>query len=169
MRRHASASGAPTGLRRWLLAITAFLGWQSASALPPQLPPTQLPLLTAANRHTRIVISGVVLDDSLKTPLRDAYVFIEGTEYGAVTNERGEFFLSFSSDWELAKKGELLLAVSAGHVSFERQQVVVSFKDNPTPAPLVIRLLPSLLRFNFALGKIRVMPPPVAPPGSGKN
>ncbi|MGI4864093.1 MAG: carboxypeptidase-like regulatory domain-containing protein [Janthinobacterium lividum] len=158
----------PKGLRRLLLAITAFLGWQSASALPP-LPPSQLLPLTSANRHTRIVISGVVLDDSLNTPLRNAYVFIEGTEYGAVTNERGEFSLSFASNWELAKTGELVLTVSAGHVYFERKQVVVSFKNNPTPAPLTIRLLPVLSRRNFVKGKTRLIPPPVAPPASGKN
>jgi len=155
----------PSSVRRWLLAAAAFLGWQSAAGLPPQSPPRQLPLITSANRHTRIIISGVVLNDSLNTPLRDAYVFIKGTKYGAVTNKRGEFSLSFSSDWDLAKTGELLLAVSAGHVYFERKRVVVGFKNNPVPAPLIIRLLP----LGFALGEIRSIPPPVAPPGARKS
>jgi hypothetical protein len=88
----------PRGPRRWLLAMAALLGWQSAEALPPQLPPSQPPLLTPANYHTRVIISGVVLNNSLNTPLHAAYVFIKGTKYGAITNERGEFSLSFSSD-----------------------------------------------------------------------
>jgi hypothetical protein len=158
----------PKGVRRWLLAAAAFLGWQSADALPPQLPPVPRPLLSATAEKERIVIRGVVLDDSLNVPVRGAHIFIKGTKYGAVTNEKGEFSFSFSPDWPPAKKSEFLLEVSAGHFTFERQLVVVSFEGTSAPAPLTVRL-PSLPQRGFVMGKIARMPPPVAPPGSGKS
>ena len=158
----------PKGVRQWLLAIAAFLGWQSAEALPPRLPPGQPPLLSATANKERITVRGVVLDDSLNVPVAGAYIFIKGTTYGAVSNEKGEFTFSFSPDWQLAKAGELLLEVSAGHFTFQSQSVTVSFKENPTPAPVTVRLLSRPGR-GFIKGKIRPSTPPVAPPGAGKS
>jgi hypothetical protein len=158
----------PRGVRRWVLAAAAFLGWQSAEALPPKLPPSPSFFFKSAADNERITIRGVVLDDSLNVPVRGAHIFIKGTKYGAVTNEKGEFSFSFSPDWPPAKKGEFLLEISAWHFTFERQLVVVSFKDNSAPTPLTVRL-PSLPQRGFVMGKIARMPPPVAPPGSGKT
>ncbi len=158
----------PRGPRRWLLAVAAFLGWQSAGALPPQLPPAPRSFFGAAATKERIVVRGVVLDDSLNVPIAGAYVFIKGTKYGAVSNEKGEFSFSFSSDWRLAEAGEFMLEVSAGHFDFQNQLATVSFKDNPAPAPLTIRLLSRPHR-GFVLGKIARLPPPVAPPGAGQT
>lgn len=156
----------PKGVRRWLLAVAVLLGWQSAEALP-QPPPNQ-PFLRLASGRERIVIRGVVLDDSLNVPVAGARLFIKGTKYGAVTNEKGEFSFSFASDWNPAAKSELVLEVSAGHFTFKSQLVVVSFKDNSTPAPLIVRLLSLPQRGNIR-GKIRLTPPPIAPPGAGRN
>lgn len=156
----------PSGGRRWLLAAAAFLGWQSAEALP-QLPPGP-PALSAATQQGRTTIRGVVLDDSLKTPVSGAFIFIKGTKYGAVSNEKGEFTFSFSSDWQPAAKGEFLLEISAGHFTFERQLVVVNFKNHLTPAPLTVRLA-SLPERGFAKGKVRIAPLPVPPPDAGKS
>jgi hypothetical protein len=156
----------PRGPRRWLLAVAAFLGWQSAGALPPQLPPAPLSFFGAVTAKERIVVRGVVLDDSLNTPVAGAYVFIKGTKYGAVSNEKGEFTFSFSPDWRPAATGELILEISAGHFIFEGQTVAVDFKDNITPATLVVRLR----RFpQFTVGKARLVKPPIAPPGAGKT
>jgi len=153
----------PKGVQRWLLAAAAFLGWQAAEALPPQLPPVPLPLFSAAATQERIVIRGVVLDDSLNAPIRGAYIFLNGTKYGAVTNDKGEFSFSFAPDWPLAQKGEFLLEVSAGHFTFQRQLAVVNFKESSTPAPLTVRLH----RFPLIrVGKARLIEPPVAPPGA---
>lgn len=156
----------PRGPRRWLLAVATFLGWQSAGALPPQLPPAPLSFFGAATIKERIVVRGVVLDDSLNTPIVGAYVFIKGTKYGAVSNEKGEFAFSFAPDWRPAATGELLLEISAGHFTFESQEVVVRFNQTFTPAPLKIPLhrFPSL-----RVGKARLIKPPIAPPGSGKS
>jgi hypothetical protein len=158
----------PRGPRRWVLAVAAFLGWQSAGALPPQSPPTARSFFGAAAIKGRIVIRGVVLDDSLHTPVAGAYVFVKGTKYGAVSNEKGEFTFSFAPDWKPAATGELTLEISAGHFTFESQSATVNFKDNPAPAPLTIRLL-SIPHRGFVLGKIARMPPPVAPPDAGKT
>jgi len=158
----------PKGVRRWVLAAAAFLGWQSAEALPPQLPPDQSFFFKSAADNERINIRGVVLDDSLNVPVNGAYIFIKGTKYGAVTNEKGEFSFSFPSDWPPAEKGEFLLEVSAGHFTFERQLVVVSFKGNAAPAPLTVRL-PSLSQRGFIKGKIALTPAPVAPPDTRKR
>jgi hypothetical protein len=158
----------PRGPRRWLLAAAAFLGWQSAGALPPQSPPMPLSFFGAAATKERIVVRSVVLDDSLNTPIAGAYVFIKGTKYGAVSNEKGEFTFSFAPDWQPAATGELSLEISAGHFTFENQLATVSFKDNSTPAPLTIRLLSQPHR-GFVKGKVAIMPPPVAPPGAGKT
>jgi hypothetical protein len=158
----------PRGPQRWLLAVAAFLGWQSAGALPPQSPPAPLSFFGATTGKERIVIRGVVLDDSLNVPIAGAYIFIKGTKYGAVSNEKGEFSFSFSPDWQPAKTGELSLEISAGHFTFQRQLATVSFKDNSTPAPLTIRLL-SVLHRGFIKGKIALTPPPVTPPAAGKT
>lgn len=158
----------PRGPRRWLLAMAAFLGWQSAEALPPQLPPAPRSFFGAAAIEERIVVRGVVLDDSLHTPVAGAYVFIKGTKYGAVSNEKGEFTFSFAPDWQPAATGELTLEISAGHFTFESQSATVKFEDNLTPALLTIRLL-SIPHRGFVKGKIAIMPPPVAPPGAGKT
>lgn len=157
----------PRGPRRWLLAAAALLGWHSADALPP-LPPSPPPCSAAATRHTRVTISGLVLDDSLNVPLRGAFVFVKGTKYGAVTNEKGEFSFSFSPDWKPAETGELSLEVSASHFTFQPQLVTVSLKENPAPAPLTVRLL-SLPQRGFIKGKAALIAPPVPPPGSHKS
>jgi hypothetical protein len=158
----------PSGARRWLLAAAAFLGWQSAGALPPQLPPAPLPLLSATADKERIVVRGVVLDDSLNIPVQGARIFIKGTKYGAVSNAKGEFSFSFAPDWPPAQKGEFLLEISASPFAFQRQLVVVKFKENSAPAPLTVRLL-SLPERGFTRGRIRIIPPPIAPPSSGNR
>ena len=158
----------PRGPRRWLLAVAALLGWQSAGALPPQRPPAPLSFFGAVPAQERIVIRGVVLDDSLNTPIAGAYIFIKGTKYGAVSNEKGEFVFSFSSDWPPAATGELVLEISAGHFTFESQLATVSFQENSVLAPLSIRLLSRPNR-RFVTGKIARMPPPIAPPGAGRT
>jgi hypothetical protein len=155
-----------SNVRRLLLAVAAFLGWQSAGALPPQLPPAPLPLLKATANKERIVIRGVMLDDSLNMPVQGAYLFIKGTKYGSVSNEKGEFSFSFASDWPPAQKGELLLEVSAGHFIFQNQLLTISLKEDSAPAPLTVRLH----RFPLMrVGKARLIEPPVPPPGSSKS
>lgn len=158
----------PQGPRRWLLAVATLLGWHSAAALPPQLPPGRFSFFKLAAGRERIVVRGVVLDDSLHVPVAGAHVFIKGTTYGAVSNQKGEFSFSFSPDWKPAETGELVLEVSAGHFTFQSQLVTVNFKENPTPAPLTVRLL-SLPQRGFIRGKIKLIPPPVPPPGSHKS
>jgi hypothetical protein len=154
----------PGGARRWLLAAAVLLGWQSVSALG--LPPRPLPKEAVTNDHSRITIRGVVLDDSLHVPVPGAYVFIQGTKFGAITNAQGEFTLSFTTTWHLAQKGELVLVISAGHFVFHSQEVVVHFATNANPAPLSVRLV----RFpGYVVGKIKLIKPPVPPPGSGKD
>lgn len=158
----------PRGPRRWLLAAAAFLGWHSAAALPPQLPPHQSSLFKSVGKQARITVQGVVLDDSLNVPVQGAHVFIKGTKYGAVTDEKGEFSFSFSADWKPAETGELLLEVSAGHFTFQPQLVTVNLKESPAPAPLTVRLL-SLPQRGFIMGKAARILPPVPPPGSHKS
>jgi hypothetical protein len=153
-------------VRRWVLATAAFLGWQSAGALPPRLPPGQSFFFKTTAANERITIRGVVLDDSLNVPVRGAYIFIKSTKYGAVTNEKGEFTFSFSSDWPLAKKGEFLLEVSAAHFIFKSQLAVASFKNHSDPPPLTVRLP----RYpQYTVGKAHLTKPPAPPPGSGKS
>lgn len=158
----------PKGPHRWLLAVAAFLGWQSAGALPPQSPPAPLSFFGATAGQERIVVRGVVLDDSLQVPIAGAYIFIKGTKYGAVSNAKGEFTFSFAPDWPLAATGEFLLEVSAGHFTFQDQLVVVKFKEPAAPTPLTVRLRSQPGR-DFIMGKIALIPPPVAPPGAGKT
>ena len=158
----------PRGPRRWLLAAAALLGWQSVGALPPQLPPGRPAFFKSVTNQAHITICGVVLDDSLHIPIRGAKVFIKGTKYGAVTNAQGEFSFSFATDWKLAEKGEFLLEISADAFTFESQLVAVKFKNQLTPAPLTVRLLSLPGRGNI-MGRVRLVSPPVPPPGPGKN
>ena len=152
------------GLRCWLLAAAVLLGWQPASALG--LPPRELP--TEAPGSGRITIRGVVLDDSLHIPVAGARLFIRGTRYGAVANERGEFSFSVALDWPPARGGQLTLEVSASHFTFQSQLVEVHFAAGQPPAPLVVRLL-SIPGRGYVKGKIRLTEPPVAPPGSRRK
>jgi hypothetical protein len=153
-----------SNVRRLLLAVAAFLGWQSAGALPPQLPPRQFSFFGAdAAANKQIVIRGVVLDDSLKVPVRGIYVFISGTKYGAITNERGEFVLALQAGWGPISHGEVLLDVRGVPFALQGQLVAVKVADNPTPSPLTVRLR-SVPQRGHIKGKVRITPTPVAPP-----
>ncbi|WP_310391192.1 carboxypeptidase-like regulatory domain-containing protein [Hymenobacter sp.] len=156
--------------RRWLLAGLALLGWQPlASCVAPQQPP---PGRAAAAGPTAgsasVVVRGVVLDDSLRVPVAGAYVFVEGTKYGAVTDEQGEFVLSFSADWEAVKSGFLKLHIPYVPFTFLAQDVKVIITGSAPLAPVTVRLR-SIPERGFLKGKAVLIDPPVPLPGPGKT
>ena len=154
------------GLRRWLLALAALLGGQRLAAAPlPPLPLRLVAVLRPAMGQEQVVIRGAVLDDSLHVPVAGAYVFINDTRYGAVTDAQGEFVLSLPADWVPARQAELVLTVSAGYFTFEPQRVAVRLAGNPHPAPLTVRLKSQFGRGRIT-GKVALAKPPVAPPGT---
>ncbi len=160
----------PRGLRRWLLGLAALLGLSRAPAagLPPQQAPTKATLRGRVALGAPLTIRGVVLDDEYDRPLAGAYVFVHGTKYGAVTNERGEFVLSFAADWRPARGGTVQLDVSAGHFEFVPQAVAVTLAEARHGAALLVRLLSRPGRGQI-VGKVKLVKPPVPPPGSAKT
>lgn len=159
------------GPGRWLLAALALAGAGPLLAhgkLPPLPPSWHKSLLFKGRQAVRLTVRGTVLDDSLNVPVPGAYVFMQGTRYGAITDERGEFCFSVASDWEPIRSDELTLVVSAGPFTFENQTVVVHFPDKQSPAPLLVRLRSRPGR-GFIRGKARLVKPPVAPPGAPKK
>lgn len=128
-----------------------------ASASPPGLAPPK----------GRLTVHGVVLDDSLNVPVAGAHVFVDGTKYGAVTDEQGRFQLTMRATWRPVKSGRLTLTITAGHFTFRPQRVVVDLSGNRQPAPLAVRMLSQPGR-GYIVGKISPTEPPVPPPGAGK-
>jgi hypothetical protein len=117
-----------------------------------------------ADQRTVIILRGVVRDDSLNVLVPGAQVFIDGTKYGAVANEQGEFELTFARDWKAAAQRLLLLRVLGGHFAFAYKQVPIDI--NLLPAmPLVVRLVPT----PGFMGKICRTNPPVRPPRPHKG
>jgi len=160
----------PRGLRRWLLGLAALLGLPGAPAagLPPPQAPTKATLRGRVALGAPITIRGVVLDEAYNVPVAGAYVFVAGTKYGAVTNERGEFVISFTADWKPVRGGVVKLDISAGYFTFVPQSVAVTFAEARHGAALLVRLLSRPGRGQI-LGKVKFSAPPVPPPGSVKT
>lgn len=154
------------GPRRWLLAATVLLGWQPASA--QRLPPRFLPQEALFLDYEKIIIRGVVLDDSLSVPLSGAYVFINGTKYGTITDEHGRFTLWLSIEWESIKMGVLTLRVTSDPFTFLNRLVKVDLNTKAQLTNLSIRLLSDPER-GIMMGKAKFLEPPVAPPSRRKS
>jgi hypothetical protein len=132
-------------------------------------PPVPVPgaLFSLATSRAAITVRGVVVDDSLQVPVPRAEVFIDGTKYGAVTNELGEFELTFARDWKVLEQRQLVLLITAGHFVFMPKHVPLDVNRPPT-ARLVVRLLSTVARGGI-VGKIARTPPPVRPPRPHKG
>jgi hypothetical protein len=161
----AHSFGRAQGPRRWLLAAAALLSGQpvAATRLPSPVPAEVLTRQDPA--QAIITIRGVVLDDSLNVPVEGARIYIANTPYGVVTNERGEFSVSLPANWEPVKAGSVALRIGRRPFALLEKTVVVSVKDNPAPAPLVIRQL-SVPQRGFHKGKAELEGDPVPVPGA---
>ena len=158
-----------SGLRRWLLTAAAFFGGHHVSALnlPPQRPPVRITsFFWAEADQATITIRGVVLDDSLDVPVQSAYVFINDTKYGAVTNERGEFVMTFTAGWSPVKSGFVNLKIARIAFTFLEQKVEVDLHSEPAPVRIRLRSVPQR---GYIMGKAVFIKPPVPPPGSRKT
>ena len=156
--------------RRWALAGLALLGWQSATSCatqPPQQPPTTAVASTpvAADQQQPVVIRGLVLDGANGPSVAGAFVFINDTQYGAVTDENGRFELVLAPGWEPVRAGALTLRVQGSPFVFKPQEVPVKLRAAGPPVELLIRM-ESVEGRGKIMGKIRQPEPPVAPPKS---
>ena len=154
--------------RRWALAGLALLGWQSAASCatqPPQQPPTTAvaPFPVVADQQQPVIIRGVVLDGANGPGVAGAFVFINDTQYGAVTDENGRFELVLAPSWEPVRAGALMLRVQGSPFVFKPQEVPVKLRAAGPPVELVIRM-ESVEGRGKIMGKIRQPEPPVAPP-----
>ena len=154
--------------RRWALAGLALLGWQSASSCatqPPQQPPTT-PVAAApgpAAAPQRVVIRGQVLDGAKGPGVAGAFIFINDTQYGTVTDENGRFELVLAPGWEPVRAGALTLRVQGSPFVFKPQSVPVNLRTAVQPIELVVRM-ESVEGRGKIMGKIRQPEPPLAPP-----
>ena len=154
--------------RRWALAGLALLGWQSATSCatqPPQQPPTTAVASApvAAEQQQPVVIRGLVLDGTNGPSVAGAFVFINDTQYGAVTDENGRFELVLAPGWEPVRAGALTLRVQGSPFVFKPQEVPVKLRAAGPPVELLIRM-ESVEGRGKIMGKIRQPEPPVAPP-----
>ena len=157
-----------TRWRRWALAGLALLGWQSATSCatqPPQQPPTTAaaPMPATAEQQQSVVIRGVVLDGANGPGVAGAFVFINDTQYGAVTDENGRFELVLARSWEPMRAGALTLRVQSSPFVFKTQEVPVKLPAAGPPIELVVRM-ESVEGRGKIMGKIRQPEPPVTPP-----
>ncbi len=151
----------PKGPRRWLLAAAVLLGWQPTWA--QRLPPQFLPKVALFTTHEKIIVRGVVLDDSLNVPLSGTYVFINGTKYGTITDEHGSFTMWLPTDWEPIKAGMLTLYVTSDPFTFLNKLVKVDLTTKARLTNLIIRLLSDPER-GIVMGKAKFLEPPIVPP-----
>ena len=157
-----------TRWRRWALAGLALLGWQSAASCatqPPQQAPTTAaaPMPATAEQQQSVVIRGVVFDGKNGPGVAGAFVFINDTQYGAVTDENGRFELVLARSWEPVRGGKLVLRVQGSPFVFKTQEVPVTLPTAGVPVELVVRM-ESVEGRGKVMGKIRQPEPPVAPP-----
>lgn len=129
-------------VRQWLLTVAALFGWNytSASGLPPQSLPVWVIPASLTTVQANVTIQGVVLDDLSGAPVPGAYVFVDNTKYGAITDEQGRFILLFPADWEPVKNRALKLVVPRIPFNTQEQTVEVELGSGEIPAPLTIRL-----------------------------
>jgi hypothetical protein len=103
------------GLRRWVLAGLALLGWHPLTSCvtnPPKALPahaTTAPADPAAAQTQQLIITGQVFDGNSKTAVAQVRVFINGSQYGTVTDEQGRFELRMLRNWELIASGTVEL------------------------------------------------------------
>ena len=157
-----------TRWRRWALAGLAWLGWQSAASCatqPPQQAPTPAaaPMPATAEQQQSMVIRGLVLDGKNGPGVAGAFVFINDTQYGAVTDENGRFELVLARSWEPVRGGKLVLRIQGSPFVFKTQEVPVTLPTAGVPVELVVRM-ESVEGRGKVMGKIRQPEPPVAPP-----
>jgi len=142
----------------WLLvALVNFAGGQSA-------PAQTLSTGAAPARRAPVTIRGVVLDDSLRVPVTDAWLYLNGTSYGAITNEAGEFALTFPPDWKPVRGGQLVLQVAPIPFVFKAQQARLDWRSHDPAQVLMLRLASAPGRGRPHLHGTRWKLRPVAPP-----
>jgi hypothetical protein len=159
---------------RWVLAGLAFLGLRTTEtqATVPPVPVTNFEIADAprylANNPAvpkPVVLQGRVLDDSTGLGVPGAWIFIDGTKYGAVTDDDGRFSLTLPASWKSLQKGKVSLRVQASPFEFKPRTVVVTVPARRQPAALAVRLL-SVPGRGQIMGRIKQSDPPVAPPKS---
>ena len=160
---------APMGRwRQWLLAGLAVLGWHplsSCASKPPQQPPTA-PVAAVADpaaAQQPIVIRGQVLDGESGPAVAGAFIIINETPYGAVTDENGRFELVLATTWAPVQAGTLTLHIAGSPFDFKPQAVPVNVRTAIQPIELKIKLQSTEGRGRI-MGKIRQPEPPVKPP-----
>ena len=163
-----AASAPASRWRRWALAGLALLGWQpvtSCATKPPRQLPAQATAAPAdpAAQAQQIIIRGQVFDGDSKTVVPQVSVFINGTQYGAVTDEQGRFELRMARDWAPLAGGAVALRFVGNPFDFNEQKVSVNTRSTPPPGPLLVRM-ESIPNRGQVMGKIRMPEPPVAPP-----
>lgn len=149
-------------------ALAAALGsWQVAQA---QLLASATGPAKPAARPERVVISGVVLDDSLNVPVPGLWLYLNHTKYGAVTNAQGEFTFAFPAGWRPVRGGLLVVRAVPIPFTFKPLQVKLDWRRYDPARPLLLRLAsaPGRGRPNLhgAILMAPPVPPPVYPPGS---
>ncbi|SFQ76735.1 carboxypeptidase-like regulatory domain-containing protein [Hymenobacter arizonensis] len=156
--------------RRWALAGLALLGWQPitfCTTKPPQELPAQATAASATNpdasQSQQIIIRGRVLDGDTKTAVAQVNIFLNGTQYGTVTDEQGQFELMMSPSWAPIAGGTVELRFVGNPFDFVEKILSVNTRSTPQPEPLVVRM-ESVPNRGQVMGKIRMPEPPVTPP-----
>ena len=158
-----------TRWRRWLLAGLALLGWHPVTSCATKSP-QQLPAQATATASgpvdaeaQQIVIRGQVLDGASATPVAQVSVFINDTQFGTVTDEKGRFELVMAPGWAPIAGGKVALKFVGNPFDFQEKVLKLDTRATPRPKPLVVRLT-SVPNRGQIMGKMRMPEPPVTPP-----
>lgn len=151
----------------FLVLAWSFIALGSSSGLVAEAQTISAP--PSPGRHAPITIRGVVLDDSLRVPVADAWLFLNDTKYGAISDEKGEFTFTFPPDWKPVRGGTLVLEVATAPWTFKPQRVRLDWRTYDPAQVLTLRLAsaPGRGRPNLLGSRLmaRPVPPPVYPTG----
>ena len=153
------------GLRRWLLAGLALLGWHLPAQAGPPVPPPLVAGHETVKPSEQVIVRGAVIDDHSGEPVAGARVLINNTNYGTVTDEQGRFELVMAAKWAPLKSGKLTLHISGSPFEFKPQALTVAIQRPAKPVMLTVRML-SIPNRGQVMGKIYPPKSPVKPPRS---
>ncbi|MBG8554458.1 carboxypeptidase-like regulatory domain-containing protein [Hymenobacter guriensis] len=135
--------------RRWLVAAVALLGFKPLlTGCQTVAPHAQTELGTeqidasAQVPDNQIIIRGRVVEDSTNQGVAGARVLIGDTEYGAMTDEQGNFSFIMLREWAPVQDGRVSLRVRGYEFTYLPQNPIVNIQGTVTPFTVRLGRIP---------------------------
>ncbi|MCR5888003.1 carboxypeptidase-like regulatory domain-containing protein [Hymenobacter sp. J193] len=126
----------PPRWRRWLVAAVAVLGFKPLlTGCQTAAPHAQTELGTeqidasAQVPDNQIIIRGRVVEGSTNQGVAGARVLIGDTEYGAMTDEQGNFSFIMLREWAPVQDGRVQLRIRGSELTYLPQDTLLNTRD----------------------------------------